>query len=78
MKSPTNHVSAARRVAAKRHREAAQQAISKLDPEFVAKLRHDCLRAAHARMAGAEPHAVVRSAQVDFEARVRFLTGAQS
>jgi hypothetical protein len=77
MKSPTNHVSAARRVAAKRHREAAQQALSKLDPEYVAKLRHDALRSANERLRGADPHAVVQEAEKDFRARVAFLTGAQ-
>jgi hypothetical protein len=74
-----NHfLAGARRIAEKQRKAAAQQVLSKLDAEYVAKARHDCLRAANARMGGADPHAVVREAEKDFRARVAFLTGVQS
>jgi hypothetical protein len=41
-------------------------------------LRYDALRAANTRMPGADPHAVVREAQLHFESQVRFLVGGES
>jgi hypothetical protein len=79
MKSPTNNANAAaRRIAYKRHRDAFQQNLSKLDPEYVAKLRHDALRSANERMRGADPFAVLQEAEKDFRARVAFLTEKSS
>jgi hypothetical protein len=81
MKVP-NQSNARRRVAAK-HRAvkqaaAAQQALAGFDPDFIAKLRLDCLRAANTRLAGSDPDTVVREAQRDFDARIRFLTEKSS
>jgi hypothetical protein len=68
-----SHINAARRVADKAKRDELQQLINKLDPEYVTKLRHDCLRAANEQLSSADPHAVVREAEKHFESRVRFL-----
>ncbi len=46
-----------------------------LTPEYLDKLKLDCLRAAHNSMPGADPHAVVRAAAADLEARLGFLRG---
>ena len=46
-----------------------------LTPEYLDKLRLDCLRAAHNSMPGADAHAVVRATAADLEARLRFLRG---
>jgi hypothetical protein len=82
MKSPTtgatNSANAYRRVAHKKERDAFQQSLSKLDPEYVTKLRHDALRAANERLPGADPFAVVREAEKDFRSRVAFLVGGAS
>jgi hypothetical protein len=68
-----SHVNAARRVADKARRDEFQQLLAKLDPEYVTKLRHDCLRAANEQVRGADPRVVVREAEKHFESRVRFL-----
>jgi hypothetical protein len=82
MKSPANATNAYRRVAAKeqrqRERDEFQQLLAKLDGETIAKLRYEALRAANTRMPGADPHAVVREAQLHFESQVRFLVGGES
>jgi len=78
MKSPANFHNSNRRVAEKAKRDAFNQLLTKLDPEYVAKLRHDCLRAANAALPGADPRAVVREAEQHFESRVRFLVGKSS
>jgi hypothetical protein len=81
MKSPTtpnHHVAGARRIADREKRNAFQQLLAKLDPEYVTKLRHDCLRAANEQLSSADPHAVVREAERHFESRVRFLTEDRS
>ena len=44
--TPNNYIAGARRIADKRKRDAFQQVLNKLDPEFAAKLRHDALRSA--------------------------------
>lgn len=79
--SRQNHGHAGRRIAVKQQRaakvqeqNALQQMLADLDPEYVAKLRYDCLRAANARLPGADAQAVVADAAKDFEARLRFLT----
>ena len=75
-KAPSDYNSnaAARRVAEKARRDEYQKLLSKLDPEYVTKLRHDCLRAANARLGvGSDPRAVVREAEQALEAQVRFL-----
>lgn len=74
-KSPSNYNSnaAARRVAEKAKRDEFRQLLSKLDPEFVTKLRVDCLRTANEQLRGASPEEVVREAGLHFESRVRFL-----
>jgi hypothetical protein len=74
-KSPSNYNSnaAARRVADKAKRDDFQQLLAKLDPEYVTKLRYDCMRMANAANTKADPQAVVREAQKTFEAAVRFL-----
>jgi len=46
-----------------------------LTPEYLDKLRLDCLRAADNSMPGADPHAVVRAAAADLEVKLRFLRG---
>ena len=46
-----------------------------LTPEYLDKLRLDCLRAANNSMPGADPHAVVRAAAADLEVKFRFLRG---
>jgi hypothetical protein len=75
MKSPHNFHNSNRRVAEKARRDEFQQLLSTLDPDYVAKLRYDCLRAANTRMGpGSDPHAVVREAEQALEAQVRFLT----
>jgi hypothetical protein len=76
--SRANFHNSNRRVAEKAKRDAFQQLLSKLDPEYVAKLRHDCLRAANTRLPGADPHTLVREAEQHFESRVRFLTEEKS
>jgi hypothetical protein len=68
-----SHVNAARRVADKARRDEFQQLLAKLNPEYVTKLRHDCLRMANEQVRGADPRAVVREAERHFESRVRFL-----
>jgi hypothetical protein len=78
MKSPANYANSNRRVAEKAKRDEFQQLLNTLDPEYVTKLRHDCLRAANDRLRGADPHAVVREAEQHFESRVRFLTEKKS
>jgi hypothetical protein len=82
MKVPNNRNSARRRVATKhravKHAEAAQEILAGFDPDFIAKLRLDCLRAANTRLAGSDPDTVVREAQRDFDARIRFLTEKRS
>jgi hypothetical protein len=75
-KSPSNYNSnaAARRVAEKAKRDEFQQLLKRLDPEYVAKLRYDCMRRANTRLGpGSDPHAVVREAEQALEAQVRFL-----
>jgi len=76
-KSPSNYNSnaAARRVADKAKRDEFQQLLKRLDPEYVAKLRYDCLRMANDRLGRSDPHAVVREAEQALEAQVRFLVG---
>jgi hypothetical protein len=72
-----NRISAARRAADKRKRAestAAVQAAANLPPEYLDKLRHDCLVAANARRPGASPEEVTREAARDLEGRLRFLT----
>jgi hypothetical protein len=72
-----NRISAARRAADKRKRAestAAIQAAAKLPPEYLDKLRHDCLVAANTALPGAPPEEVVREAMRHFESRIRFLT----
>jgi hypothetical protein len=76
--SRANFHNSNRRVAEKAKRDAFQQLLSKLDPEYVAKLRHDCLRAANEQLRSADPHAVAREAERHFESRVRFLTEEKS
>jgi RecA/RadA recombinase len=77
-----NHHAAYGRIAHKRRvakkAAAVQQTLAGLDPEYLEKLKHDCLRAAHNRLRGASPAEVVRQAQEHFDASVRFLTGAKS
>ena len=46
-----------------------------ITPEYLDKLRLDCLRAANNSMPGADPHAVVRAAAADLEVKLRFLRG---
>ena len=78
MTKKTNYSAAATRIADKRKRAekaAVERAIAGLDPEYVSKLRHDALRAAHERLPGATPEEVTREATKDFESRVRFLIG---
>lgn len=70
-----NTANAYRRVVRKQQAAAAQQALAGLDPEYVAKLRYDCLKAANARLPGADAQAVVAEAAKDFEARLKFLKG---
>ena len=53
--TPNNRVAAARRIADKKRRDAFNQNIARIGPEYVAKLRHDCLRAANERLRGADP-----------------------
>ena len=75
MKSPTNYINSNRRIVEKAKRDAFNQLLAKLDPEYVAKLRYDCLRMANTRLGpGSNPHAVVREAEQALEAQVRFLT----
>jgi len=72
-----NRISAARRAADKRKRAesaAAVQAAAKLPPEYLAKLKHDCLVAANALLPGASAEEIVREAERHFESRIRFLT----
>jgi hypothetical protein len=76
--SPKNHINAARRVADKARRDEFQQLLSKLDSEYVSKIRHDCLVAANGRLRGASPAEVVAEAARDFEGRIRFLTARSS
>jgi hypothetical protein len=77
----SNHAAAATRIADKAKRAALQQhqSVAGLTPEYVTKLRHDALTAAHNRLrgTGATPEEVVREAQAHFDASVRFLTGAK-
>lgn len=69
-----NHRNAARRVAAKRARLTLQEALTRLGPETVAKLRHVALQAATARLgANTDPFAVTREADRNLEAYARFL-----
>jgi hypothetical protein len=81
-----NHQAARRRVAgaagrvAEKQRKAeraaaVQQALVTIDPAYLEKLKHDCLRAANDRLRGASPEDVVREAARDLEGRLRFLTG---
>jgi hypothetical protein len=75
LKSPTNYINSNRRIADKVKRDHFQQLLNKLDPEYVAKLRYDCLRMANTHLGpGSDPHAVVREAEKALEAQVRFLT----
>lgn len=82
-KSPTNHDHATRRVAEKAKRQAqAQKAaafnqlLAKLSPAEVHRLRVQALTNANARSPAATPEEVVRDAQEEFEASVRFLIGS--
>lgn len=68
---------------AEREQKVAQSAAlaqfaSALDPDFIAKLKYDCLRNANARLRGASADDVVRAATHDFEGQVRFLMEARS
>ena len=74
MRTSPRTAGAAGRIAEKQRKAGQAAAIAGLDPEYVTKLRHDCLKSANARMMGADPQAVVAEASKDFEARVRFLT----
>ena len=72
---------ARRRVALKtaRAKQAEEQAALlqalNIPPEYLDKLKTDCLRAANDRLRGADPHAVVAEAARDLEARLHFLQG---
>lgn len=72
-----NASSAYRRVMKKQQDAALQHALAGFDPEYLSKLRHDCLVAANARLRGASADEIVRDAQKDFEGRIRFLTEAK-
>jgi hypothetical protein len=71
--SPTSHINAARRVADKAKRDEFQQLLSKLDPEYVTKLRYDCMRLANAAHPSGDPYVAVREAERTFREAVRFL-----
>lgn len=80
-----NHKAAYSRVAHKRFTAqrsaltaAVQQTLAGLDPTYLEKLKHDCLRAANERLRGASPEQVVREAARDLEGCLRFLTGGKS
>jgi hypothetical protein len=77
--TPNNRVAAARRIADKK-RDAFNQLLSKLGAEHVAKMRHDALVAANKQLlgSGASAEQVVRQAQINFEAQVRFLVGERA
>jgi hypothetical protein len=55
--------------------EAVTAPATDITPEYLDKLRLDCLRATHNSMPGADPHAVVRAAAVGLEVKLRFLRG---
>jgi hypothetical protein len=78
MKSPANYANSNRRIAEKAKRNEFQQLLNTLDPEYVTKLRHDCLRMANEQRRGASPEEVVREAERHFESRIRFLTEKSS
>lgn len=75
MKTSPRRAGAAGRIAEKQRKSAQAAAVAGLDPEYVSKLRHDSLVAAHKRLSGsgACPDEVVREAQQHFEASIRFL-----
>jgi hypothetical protein len=80
-----NHKAAYSRIAHKRYTAkrsaqtaAVQQTLAGLDPEYLAKLKHDCLHSANVRLRSASAEEVVREAARDLEGRLRFLTGGQS
>jgi hypothetical protein len=76
-----NHKAAHSRIAQKRYAAersawtaAIQQTLAGLEPEYLAKLKHDCLRSANVRLRGASAEEVVREAARDLEGRLRFMT----
>jgi hypothetical protein len=54
---------------------ALQRFVAGLDPEYLTKLRVDCIRTANEQLRGASPEQVVAEAARHFESRVRFLMG---
>ncbi len=71
-------VSIARRMADKRKRDAARAALADIDPDYLAKLRHECLKAANATHPGADPSIIVEEAERHLRARLAFLRGEKS
>ena len=56
-------------------RPAAPAAVDDLTPEYLEKLRHDCLVAANAHLRGRSAEEIVADAARDLELRLRFLRG---
>ncbi len=54
---------------------AAPAAVDDLTPEYLEKLRHDCLVAANAHLRGRSAEEIVAEAARDLELRLRFLRG---
>lgn len=72
--TPSNRSAAARRVAAKTQRKHVQAALADIDPDYLAKLRLDCLAKANAaHPSGTDPQVVVEAAARDLRARLAFL-----